>query len=75
MSSGRDAELQLESYGLTATFGASSTAADGYDEQQLLVPGLAATVDDWALQGVDTAFFDSLLYGASEGGRRTENES
>ena len=75
VSSGRDAELQLESYGLTATFGASSTAADGYDEQQLLVPGLAATVDDWALQGVDTAFFDSLLYGASEGGRRTENES
>lgn len=33
------------------------------DAGGLLVPGLAADVDDWALQGVDMALFDSLFEG------------
>jgi hypothetical protein len=32
-------------------------------DMALLVPGLAAGADDWALQGVDMAFFDSLIRG------------
>lgn len=36
------------------------------DTAALLVPGLTAEVDDWALQGVDTALFDSLIRGAAE---------
>lgn len=38
----------------------------GVDMATLLVPGLAADVNDWALQGVDTALFDSLVRGAAE---------
>lgn len=38
------------------------------DTAALLVPGLTAEVDDWALQGVDTALFDSLIRGAAEPG-------
>jgi len=34
---------------------------------QLLVPGLTAGVDDWAFQGMDMAFFDSLFKGATVG--------
>jgi len=33
--------------------------------QQYIQPDLAAGVDDWAFQGVDTAFFESLLRGAN----------
>ncbi|KAI3391875.1 hypothetical protein diail_6674 [Diaporthe ilicicola] len=40
----------------------------GLDEATLLVPGLTADVDDWALQGVDMALFDSLIRGAVEPG-------
>jgi len=33
-------------------------------QQSYLYPGLTAGVDDWAFQGVDMAFFDSLLRGS-----------
>lgn len=36
------------------------------DTATLLVPGLTADVDDWALQGVDMALFDNLIRGAAE---------
>lgn len=32
-------------------------------QQQYLYPGLTAGADDWAFQGVDMAFFDSLIRG------------
>ncbi|KAH7121876.1 C6 zinc finger domain-containing protein [Dactylonectria estremocensis] len=32
--------------------------------QQYLYPGLTAGVDDWAFQGVDMSFFDSLMRGS-----------
>jgi len=35
-------------------------------DRSLLVPGLAADVDDWALQGVDMALFGNLIWGATE---------
>lgn len=38
----------------------------GVDTATLLVPGLRAEVDDWALQGVDMALFDNLVRGAAE---------
>ncbi|KAF2799374.1 hypothetical protein K505DRAFT_371004 [Melanomma pulvis-pyrius CBS 109.77] len=45
----------------------STSAAKNSDhgalDAQLLVPGLAAGVDDWALQGVDMALFDNLMRG------------
>ncbi|CAM1506066.1 Fc.00g057070.m01.CDS01 [Cosmosporella sp. VM-42] len=34
------------------------------NSQQLLGPELVASVDDWALQGVDIALFDSLIRGS-----------
>ncbi|KAL1850164.1 hypothetical protein Daus18300_013032 [Diaporthe australafricana] len=40
----------------------------GIDAATILVPGLTADVDDWALQGVDMALFDSLIRGAVEPG-------
>ncbi|KAK7707519.1 hypothetical protein SLS64_007038 [Diaporthe eres] len=36
------------------------------DTATMLVPGLTAGVDDWALQGVDIALFDNLIRGAAE---------
>jgi hypothetical protein len=37
---------------------------DSYaQEQQMLHPSLTAGLDDWAFQGVDAAFFDSLMRG------------
>ncbi|KAH7121430.1 C6 zinc finger domain-containing protein [Dactylonectria macrodidyma] len=33
-------------------------------QQQYLYPGLTAGVDDWAFQGVDMSFFDSLMRGS-----------
>ncbi|KAI2615080.1 hypothetical protein GGR54DRAFT_632376 [Hypoxylon sp. NC1633] len=46
--------------------GASSF--DTYEPQDtyLLVPGLAADVDDWALQGVDMALFSNLTQGPAD---------
>ncbi|KAI1774507.1 hypothetical protein F4818DRAFT_418110 [Hypoxylon cercidicola] len=38
--------------------------ANGAQETYLLVPGLAADVDDWALQGVDMALFSNLTHGS-----------
>lgn len=38
----------------------------GADTATLLVPGLEADVDDWALQGVDMTLFDNLIRGAAE---------
>ena len=32
--------------------------------QQYLYPGLTTSADDWAFQGVDTVFFDSLIRGS-----------
>ncbi|KAK2810328.1 hypothetical protein FQN50_003059 [Emmonsiellopsis sp. PD_5] len=39
---------------------ATFTSSDAQDAR-LLVPGLAADVDDWALQGVDMALFSNLV--------------
>ena len=37
---------------------------DSVQQQQSLHPSLTAGVNDWAFQGVDTAFFDSLMRGS-----------
>lgn len=34
-------------------------------QPDVILPGIAATVDDWTFQGVDMAFFDSLMRGTS----------
>jgi hypothetical protein len=39
-------------------------AVDDSLQQQYLYPGLTAGADDWAFQGVDMAFFDSLMRGS-----------
>ena len=44
----------------------SSLDISGGQEARLLVPGLATTIHDWALQGVDTALFHSLTQGSAE---------
>lgn len=41
--------------------------------QQLNYPDLTATVDDWALQGVDTAFFGNLMSNCVLGGADRQN--
>ena len=41
------------------------TGIDTSQQQQIYVPGLTAGAEDWAFQGVDMAFFDSLMKGAS----------
>lgn len=38
-------------------------------------PGLAAGADDWAFQGVDTAFFDSILKGLDTGSANFQNDA
>ncbi len=43
----------------------SNFNGSGAQEAHLLVPGLDAGADDWALQGVDLALFDSLIRGAA----------
>lgn len=45
---------------------ASVNAEDELPQQQLQYPGLAASVNDWAFQGVDAAFFDSLMRGTGD---------
>ncbi|PSN65882.1 hypothetical protein BS50DRAFT_635087 [Corynespora cassiicola Philippines] len=37
---------------------------EGIDSHDVQDPGLVAGIDDWAFQGVDAAFFDSLIRGA-----------
>jgi hypothetical protein len=39
---------------------------DDLDQHQLQNPSLMANVNDWAFQGVDTAFFDSVMRGATD---------
>ncbi|KAK2776205.1 hypothetical protein FQN53_002839 [Emmonsiellopsis sp. PD_33] len=41
---------------------AATFATSDAQDARLLVPGLAADVDDWALQGVDMALFSNLVY-------------
>ncbi|KAF2800323.1 hypothetical protein K505DRAFT_320541 [Melanomma pulvis-pyrius CBS 109.77] len=41
----------------------SANTEDELHLRQLQYPGLAASVNDWAFQGVDAAFFDSLMRG------------
>jgi hypothetical protein len=44
-------------------------------QNEYAYPGLAAAADDWAFQGVDTAFFDSLLKGLGTGTAGFQNDS
>lgn len=39
----------------------SAIMGDGFMMQHDLFPGLTAGINDWVFQGVDTAFFDSLM--------------
>jgi hypothetical protein len=41
------------------------TETDVY-QRQLQYPGMAASMNDWAFQGVDAAFFDSLMRGTTD---------
>ncbi|PGH27942.1 hypothetical protein AJ80_00196 [Polytolypa hystricis UAMH7299] len=61
-----DAENPLQQPRSTSwdSFNASST-----QETDLLVPGLAADIDDWALQGVDMALFSSLTRASMDSSR------
>ncbi|KAF2657845.1 hypothetical protein K491DRAFT_654167 [Lophiostoma macrostomum CBS 122681] len=43
----------------------SNSISHDFDHSQLY-PGLAAGVDDWAFQGVDAAFFNSLMLGTTD---------
>jgi hypothetical protein len=43
----------------------SALVEDDSLHQQDLYPGLAAGMDDWVFQGVDTAFFDNLMRGSN----------
>lgn len=40
---------------------------DGAQQRQALYPNLYAGINDWAFQGVDTAFFNSLMRGVNQG--------
>lgn len=44
----------------------SVSAEDNLRRRPSQHPGLAASVNDWAFQGVDAAFFDSLMRGAAD---------
>lgn len=46
-----------------ANTGYSAGLIDDPLQQQYPFPGLAASADDWAFQGVDMAFFDNLMKG------------
>ncbi|RYP39933.1 hypothetical protein DL768_010689 [Monosporascus sp. mg162] len=55
----------------------SAFDTSGAQETYLLVPGLAADVDDWVLQGVDMALFNNLTQGSAdstETGSRTHTQ-
>lgn len=47
--------------------GTDPSVVHGLDEEALEVPGLTTSVDDWALQGADMAFFGSLFWGNTTG--------
>ncbi|KAH8733094.1 hypothetical protein GQ44DRAFT_696913 [Phaeosphaeriaceae sp. PMI808] len=57
---GEGTEIDLE--------GTAASAGDVY-EQQLQYPALAASVHDWAFQGVDAAFFDNVMRGTDNWGQ------
>lgn len=42
----------------------SALTQDDFFQHQDLYPGLAAGIDEWAFQGVDTAFFENLMQGS-----------
>ncbi|KAI9694551.1 MAG: hypothetical protein M1822_000167 [Bathelium mastoideum] len=44
----------------------SSLSSNSAQENHLLVPGLAVGIDNWALQGVDMALFNSLTQGSAD---------
>ncbi|KAL4883826.1 hypothetical protein BJY04DRAFT_216161 [Aspergillus karnatakaensis] len=46
---------------------ASGLAAGGSQYDPMLFPDAAASMDDWVLQGFDTAFFDALMRGGADG--------
>jgi hypothetical protein len=48
------------------TVPSGAKATDDVDHRQLQYPSMAASLDDWAFQGVDAAFFDSLIRGATD---------
>lgn len=48
----------------TQLIGRNAALEDPGSQQHVQYPGLAATVDDWAFQGVDAAFFDSIMRGS-----------
>jgi hypothetical protein len=60
--------LMTEEQSGTAALGrnVSNLEHAGVDTAALLVPGLTADLDDWALQGVDMALFGNLIRGAAE---------
>ena len=75
--SGRDAQLAgvaaLPST-VSGTGLRSTSLVEDTVRQNMTYPGLTADINDWAFQGVDTAFFDSLMRGAAPG-QQAESES
>lgn len=60
-----DAHLQPSGYHEQSMVQYSNSCLDGLTLQaNAELPSIAAGIDDWALQGVDMAFFDTLLRGA-----------
>ncbi|KAF1841294.1 uncharacterized protein K460DRAFT_369334 [Cucurbitaria berberidis CBS 394.84] len=53
----------VQSMTVSQTALAISSPEENIHQQQLQFPGLAASIDDWAFQGVDAAFFDTLTRG------------
>ncbi|KAI0129797.1 C6 zinc finger domain protein [Xylariales sp. AK1849] len=60
-----NAHLQAPAYEQSILQYPSSDYEDTALQPQVGLPPIAASVDDWAFQGVDTAFFDSLMRGTS----------
>lgn len=56
----------MEPVRVPATGLTTDHAEDRLHQQQLQHPGLAASVNDWAFQGIDAAFFDSLIKGSTD---------
>ncbi len=67
-SSAQSSTVPLNSIALEGSIIDPDVAAGTFLQQQYEHPLLIAGVDDWAFQGVDTAFFDSLIRGAINDG-------
>ncbi|PKK43129.1 hypothetical protein CI102_13476 [Trichoderma harzianum] len=68
--SGRDTQLAgVEALPLTfsGTGLRSTSLVEDTVRQNMTYPGLTADINDWAFQGVDMAFFDSLMRGTAPG--------